>query len=343
VVIKGMRYLITGTAGFIGFHLAQRLLDDGHEVFGIDSFTPYYDLKLKEARHSRLVERNRYSGYRIAIDNRDAMARFWSEHEHEIDVVIHLAGQAGVRYSLDQPRTYVDANIVGTFNLLELIRRKPVRHLMLASTSSAYGATDKLPFVERDPTATPMSLYAATKIATEAMAHSYSHLFGQPTTAFRFFTVYGPWGRPDMAAFKFTKGILDGTPIDVYNHGNMSRDFTFIADLVESIVRLSEVIPPKPDTRDTLVDGDSLSPVAPYRTVNIGNNSPVPLARFIQAIERAVGKTAVLNELPMQAGDVPITYADTSLLKALTGYQPSTPIEDGIDAFVTWYRGYHGV
>jgi UDP-glucuronate 4-epimerase len=327
-----MRYLVTGTAGFIGFHLVKRLLDEGHEVVGVDAFTPYYDLRLKEARHAQLSTRNGYHGYRAALEDQDAMAKLWAAHS--IDVVVHLAGQAGVRYSLENPRAYIDANIVGTFNLMELIRQRPVRHFMLASTSSAYGANTKMPFEETDRAVHPMTLYAATKIATEAMTHSYSHLWKIPTTAFRFFTVYGPWGRPDMAPFRFTKGILEGAPIDVYNNGNMARDFTYIDDLVEGIYRLSAAIPGQGEP----VVGDSLSPVAPHRVVNIGGGMPVPLMEFIRAIETATGKAATLNYLPMQPGDVPATFADATLLQALTGYRPATPVTEGMAAFVDWYR-----
>jgi UDP-glucuronate 4-epimerase len=323
-----------GNTRTIDAHLAKRLLDDGHEVVGIDAFTPYYDLRLKETRHAQLTARNRYQGYREVLENRAGLAQIWNAHP--IDVVVHLAGQAGVRYSLENPRAYMDANIIGTFNLMELIRERPVRHFMLASTSSAYGANTKMPFDERDRAAHPMTLYAATKLATELMTHSYSHLWGTPTTAFRFFTVYGPWGRPDMAAFKFTKGILEGTPIDIYNHGNMARDFTYIDDLIEAICRLSVVVPGE----TAPVEADSLSPVAPHRVVNIGGGTPVPLMQFITAIEAATGRTAVLNHLPIQPGDVQATFADPRLLQTLTGYTPATPVSDGMAAFVEWYRSW---
>ncbi len=336
-----MRFFVTGTAGFIGFHLAQRLLDEGHEVVGLDGFTPYYDVRLKEARTAKLAAHNGFHGTRAMLEDRVELERIWSAHR--FDVVVHLAAQAGVRYSLENPRAYLDANITGTFNLMELIRARPVKHFMLASTSTAYGATSKMPFHEADPVAHPMSLYAATKIATEVMTHSYSHLWNIPTTVFRFFTVYGPWGRPDMALFKFTKGIIEGTPIDVYNHGQMARDFTYIDDLVEGIFRLSACIPPLPGGTGIGTEiGDSLSPVAPYRVVNIGGGAPVRLLDFIKAIEVAVGQSAVLNYLPMQPGDGPTTYADASVLEALTGYKPSTPVAVGVPKFVAWYRDYFG-
>lgn len=332
-----MRVLVTGTAGFIGFHLASRLLDDGHEVVGIDGFTTYYDPVLKERRHGLLAARNGFQGHRLMLEDSDALRRVWSEAR--ADVVVHLAGQAGVRYSLKQPRAYIDSNVTGTFNLLECARAAPVRHFLFASTSSAYGANTKMPFAETDPAVHPLTLYAATKIATEAIAHAYSHLFAQPVTAFRFFTVYGPWGRPDMALFKFTKGIVEGRPIDVYNHGRMSRDFTYVDDLVESIVRLMGCVP---DAACRVAD-DTLSPAAPYRLVNIGAGQPVPLDDFIRAIEIAAGRPAIRNDLPMQPGDVPATFADASLLERLTGYRPSTPLAVGVPAFVAWYRDYFGV
>jgi UDP-glucuronate 4-epimerase len=334
-----MRYLVTGTAGFIGYHLAKRLLDEGHEVVGIDGFTPYYDVALKERRHAMLAGRNGFKGHRTMLENAPALERIWSEET--IDIVVHLAAQAGVRYSLENPRSYVDANVVGSFNVLELVRRRPVRHLMVASTSSAYGANTSLPFRETDPVAHPLTLYAATKLAGELMAHCYSHLWSVPTTAFRFFTVYGPWGRPDMALFKFTKGIIEGTPIDVYNHGRMERDFTYIDDLIEAIYRLAQLPPPSSGKRG--VDEDpSLSPVAPYRLVNIGGGHPVGLTEFIDHVERAVGKPSRRNYMDMQPGDIERTVASAELLERLTGFRPATPIADGVKAFVDWYRQYYG-
>lgn len=334
-----MRILVTGSAGFIGFHLARRLLDDGHQVVGLDGFTPYYDIALKEARHAQLAARNGYAGHRVMLEDRDGLARAWDDAHCE--VVIHLAAQAGVRYSIENPRSYIDANIIGTFNLLELARQGTLKHLMLASTSSIYGANPQVPFRETDRAVHPVSLYAATKMSTELIAHSYSHLWHVPTTAFRFFTVYGPWGRPDMALFKFTKAILEDRPIDVYNHGRMERDFTYIDDLIEAICRLIDTSPPHPDARtgpDAL-----LSPVAPFRAINIGGGQPVGLIHFIEAIERATGKASTRNHLPMQPGDVPRTFAAADELERLVGYRPATPIETGVARFVAWYREHYGI
>lgn len=338
-----MRFLVTGTAGFIGFHLAKRLLDEGHEVTGIDGFTPYYDVQLKENRHAQLTARNGFDGHRLMLDETERLEEVWAGRS--FDYVVHLAAQAGVRYSIENPRSYIDANIVGTFNILELARRYPVRHFMLASTSSAYGANTDMPFHETDRATTPLSLYAATKLATEHIAHSYSHLWCLPVTAFRFFTVYGPWGRPDMALFKFTRGILEDTPIDVYNHGNMERDFTYIDDLIEAIVRLVNVPPAPPAERkaeppslaDTL-----LSPAAPFRVVNVGGGRPTRLTDFIEEIERAVGKASRRNLMEMQPGDVMRTYASADALEALIDYRPATPVSVGVKAFVEWYREYYG-
>ena len=334
-----MRYLVTGTAGFIGYHLAKRLLDEGHEVVGIDGFTPYYDVALKERRHAMLAGRNGFQGHRAMLEDAAALERIWLEQS--IDVVVHLAAQAGVRYSLENPRSYVDANVIGTFNVLELVRSRPVRHLMLASTSSAYGANTALPFRETDPTAHPLTIYAATKLSSELMAHCTSHLWRVPTTVFRFFTVYGPWGRPDMALFKFTKGIIEGSEIDVYNHGRMERDFTYIDDLIEAIYRLAQLPPSAPDARGTEED-PSLSPVAPYRLINIGGGRPVSLTAFIEHIERAVGKPSRRNYMQMQPGDIERTVASAELLERLTGFRPATPIAAGVKAFVEWYRQYYG-
>jgi UDP-glucuronate 4-epimerase len=336
-----VRYLVTGTAGFIGFHLAKRLLDEGHEVVGIDGFTPYYDVTLKEQRNALLTARNGFVGHKTMLEDTVSLERIAAEGP--VDVIVHLAAQAGVRYSLEQPRAYIDSNLVGTFNVMEIARRLGVKHFMIASTSSVYGGNSKMPFAEVDRAAHPLTLYAATKAATEAMTHAYAHLWSIPTTAFRFFTVYGPWGRPDMAMFKFTKGVLEGTPIDIYNNGNMTRDFTFIDDLVEGIYRLSQVVPPLVAGRRETAAFDSLSPVAPYRCVNIGGGTPVPLLRFIEAIEMATGRQAVRNYLPMQKGDVPATDANTELLEHLTGYKPTTSVEAGVARFVGWYRDHYGV
>jgi UDP-glucuronate 4-epimerase len=334
-----MRFLLTGTAGFIGFHLARRLLDEGHDVIGVDGFTPYYDPALKESRNALLERHARFTGHRAMLEDATALARIFAASD--VEVVVHLAAQAGVRYSLENPRAYVDANLVGTFNVLELTRTRPVQHLMLASTSSIYGASAKVPFCETDPADHPMSLYAATKKATELMAHAHSHIWGVPTTAFRFFTVYGPWGRPDMAPSRFAGNIAAGRPIEVYNGGNMERDFTFIDDLVEAVVRLSRCVPERPASQAGIAPGDSLSPDAPFRIVNIGTGKPINLVAFIEAIEAALGKTSIRILKPMQPGDVPRTYAGVDLLERLTGYRPATPLSTGIAAFVDWYRAYH--
>lgn len=329
-----MKFLVTGTAGFIGFHVASRLLQAGHEVLGIDSFSEYYDVALKEQRNDIL---SNHANFRVARVSIDDMAAFGAEWEaFRPDVVIHLAAQAGVRYSIEHPETYVQANLIGTFNVLELARRTQPRHLLAASTSSVYGANTTMPFGEDQKVATPLTFYAATKGATELMGHSYAHLFGVPTTFFRFFTVYGPWGRPDMALFKFAKAIDEGVPLDVYNRGDMVRDFTYVEDLAEAVVRLADAVPGKEP-----VEGDSLSPVAPWRVVNIGQGEPVKLMDYIAETERAMGKPAILNLLPMQQGDVPATEASAELLRRLTGYAPSTPVSVGVPAFVLWYKEHY--
>lgn len=334
-----MRFLITGTAGFIGFHLAKRLLDAGHFVVGFDGMTPYYDVRLKQGRHAILERSN---GFKAVIGQlEDAAALKQAAELAEPEVIIHLAAQAGVRYSLENPKAYVDANLVGSWNVLELAKACEVKHLMLASTSSVYGANDKVPFAEADKTDEPLTLYAATKKAMEAMAHSYAHLWKIPTTAFRFFTVYGPWGRPDMALFKFVDAIEKGEPIDVYGEGRMRRDFTYVEDLVEAIVRLVPVAPDEDNRVATEGVTDTLSRQGPFRIVNIGGGQPVGLLDFIEAIEQALGKPAVRNMLPMQKGDVPQTYAAPDLLKALTGYIPETGVPQGVKNFVEWYRGVY--
>jgi len=332
-----VRYLITGTAGFIGFHVARLLIDAGHTVCGLDGMTQYYDVALKRRRHAMLLQSPQFAAHEAMLEDAAALRRVYEEFAP--DVVIHLAAQAGVRYSIENPRAYIDSNVVGTFNLLELVRAFLPRHFLLASTSSVYGANEKIPFEESDPTDHPLTLYAATKKATEVMAHSYAHLWNIPTTAFRFFTVYGPWGRPDMALFKFTKGILDGTPIEIYNNGDMQRDFTYIDDLAKAVVLLSDVIPGLPP------DGGQpgVSPSAPFRIVNIGNSEPINLLAFVEAIEEAVGNKAVRKYLPMQAGDVPRTFADSTLLQHLTGFHPATPVRTGVGKFVQWYRSYYNV
>lgn len=335
-----MRFLITGTAGFVGFHLAKRLLDDGHDVVGVDGMTPYYDVELKRHRHKLLRGRNKFQAHEFMLEDAAALAALFGAQP--FDVVVHLAAQAAVRYSLENPRAYIDANIIGTFNVLEMCRAHPVKHLLIASTSSVYGANSKTPFAETDRTDHPLTLYAATKKATELMAHSYAHLWSIPTTAFRFFSVYGPWGRPDMALFKFTDGILKGTPIDIYNHGKMERDFTYIDDLVEAIVRLIAVIPAAA-TDVALTDDDSLSPAAPFRVVNIGGGAPVELLTFIEEIEKSAGKKAVRNYMGMQPGDVVRTIASADLLERLTGFKPNTPVSIGVANFVAWFRAYYTI
>ncbi|MFY0659536.1 MAG: SDR family NAD(P)-dependent oxidoreductase [Shimia sp.] len=333
--------LVTGTAGFIGFHTAERLLQEGWKVVGLDAITDYYDVTLKERRHAILKQSGLFTAVEDRLEGDGVLMGLFAEHKP--DVVIHLAAQAGVRYSIDAPRSYVEANLVGTFELLEAARAYPPQHMLLASTSSAYGANTEMPYAETHKTDNQMSFYAATKKANEVMAHSYAHLYHLPTTMFRFFTVYGPWGRPDMALFKFTKAILEGSPIDIYNHGDMSRDFTYIDDLVTGIVNLIEAVPEAEEARDVARSGDSLSPVAPWRVVNIGNGQPVQLMKYVAAIEAALGQEAKKNFMDMQPGDVPATWADASLLEQLTGTIPQTPVEEGVAKFVAWYREYYSV
>ena len=332
------KVLVTGAAGFVGFHLCQRLLDAGHQVVGYDGMTAYYDVTLKQRRLEILSGHTGFTSVVGMIEDFDTLRNTCQIHKPT--VIAHLAAQAGVRYSFENPRAYIDSNLVGTFNVMECARELAVDHLLMASSSSVYGANTEMPFREDHKTNTPMSLYAATKKANEAMGHSYAHLHKLPTTMFRFFTVYGPWGRPDMAIFKFTKGLLDGDPIDIYNKGEMFRDFTYVTDLVHAIGLLVDVPPAGQDSR---VDGDTLSPIAPYRIVNIGNSQQVRLLDFVEALEDATGKTAIRNYLDMQPGDVSGTWADTTLLRNLTGYQPATDIGDGVQQFVDWYRDYYGV
>jgi UDP-glucuronate 4-epimerase len=329
-----MRVLVTGTAGFIGFHLARRLLAEGHQVTGLDGFTPYYSVKLKHARHALLKAEPGFTECIAMLEDAAALTAVGDVFEPE--VIVHLAAQAGVRYSLEDPAAYVSANLVGSFNVMELARRSAVRHFLCASTSSAYGANAEMPFAETDRADYPLTMYAATKKAMELMTHSYSHLWGIPTTAFRFFTVYGPWGRPDMALFKFVQAMLEGRAIDLFNNGDMLRDFTYVDDLVEAIVRLIGVSPRQGEPIAGVTD--SLSPVAPWRVVNIGGGAPVKLLDYVAAIEEALGRRAKVNLLPMQPGDVPATFADTRLLEALIAYKPSTRLEDGVRAFCEWYR-----
>lgn len=331
--------LVTGAAGFIGYFTCKRLLADGFRVIGVDNLSDYYDVRLKERRQSELLQN---PGFRIVNEAIETPGLLMDLFEAEQpDIVIHLAAQAGVRYSIDNPRSYLESNLVGTFELLEAARAFPPGHMLLASTSSAYGANTEMPYRETLKADHQMSFYAATKKANEAMAHSYAHLFGLPVTMFRFFTVYGPWGRPDMALFKFTKAMLAGDAIDVYNHGEMMRDFTFVEDLVEAIRRLVDTPPTRPDKPEDIADGDSLSPVAPWRIVNIGNSRPVQLGDMIAAVEEALGVEARRNLMPMQPGDVPATWADADLLKSLTGYVPQTDIREGVGKFVEWYRDYY--
>jgi UDP-glucuronate 4-epimerase len=336
-----MRVFITGTAGFIGFHLARRLLADGHLVTGFDAMTPYYDVTLKRARHRILQRTNAFRPVIGRLEDMDLLMQTCAEAKAEI--IIHLAAQAGVRYSLENPRSYVDSNLVGSTNLLEVAKALNPAHLLLASTSSAYGANTELPFREIHKTDHPLTLYAGTKKAMEAIAHSYAHLWSIPTTVFRFFTVYGPWGRPDMALFKFVDAIVKGMPIEIYGHGKMSRDFTYIDDLVEGIVRLVGIVPSEENRVADPAVGDTLSAVAPYRIVNIGGEKPVGLLRFVELIEEHLGRPAIRKMLPHQPGDVEQTVASAALLRALTGYVPSTTVEAGIGAFIEWYLDYYQV
>ncbi len=335
-----MKIFITGTAGFIGFHLAKRLLADGHQICGYDGLTDYYDVALKQRRTQILRGSNAFSFIEAMLEDKASLEEAIGGFEPEI--VVHLAAQAGVRYSIEHPDAYIGSNLVGTFNILEAVRTLKPRHLLMASTSSVYGGNEAMPFGEADRTDFPVSLYAATKKAGEAMSHSYAHLFKVPTTCFRFFTVYGPWGRPDMALFKFVSAIEAGLPIYVYGEGRMRRDFTYIDDLVEAVIRLMDAVPA--EGRPVVGEGfqDSLSPVAPWRAVNIGGGQPVGLVAFIEAVESALGKKAERTLLPMQQGDVAETFASSSLLEALTGYRPATGIDDGVRQFVSWYRHWKG-
>ena len=334
------RILVTGAAGFIGFHLSRRLLDRGDEVIGVDNVNDYYDVALKEARLSQLEGRDGFTFRRIDIADTDAVAALFSDLKPA--VVVNLAAQAGVRYSLTNPHAYVQANLVGFTNILEGCRRHPVEHLVYASSSSVYGANTKMPFSVHDNVDHPVSLYAASKKANELMAHTYSHLFGIPTTGLRFFTVYGPWGRPDMALFLFTKAIVAGQPIDVFNQGRMLRDFTYIDDIVEGVVRTIDR-PARPNLSWRSDAPDPGTSAAPYRIYNIGNHSPVELMEFIAVLEAKLGMKAKINLLPIQPGDVPATWADVDDLMADVGFSPSTTIDVGIGHFVEWYRAYYRV
>lgn len=332
--------LVTGAAGFIGYHVAQKLLDRGEEVIGLDNLNPYYDPALKAARLERLQKNQRFMFFKVELADAGAVDRIFEDLEPS--GVVHLAAQAGVRYSIENPRPYIESNVTGFLNILEGCRNHKVDHLVYASTSSIYGLNTRQPFSEHDSTDHPVSLYAATKKANEAMAHSYAHLYGLPCTGLRFFTVYGPWGRPDMALFKFTRGILAGEAIPVFNRGQMVRDFTYIDDIVEGVVRVLDR-PAAPNGKWDGAKPDSASSSAPYRIFNIGNNKPVPLMDYIGALERALGQKAKLDLLPMQAGDVPSTMADVTELEAATGYRPSTSVDEGVARFVKWYREFYNV
>ena len=350
-----MKILVTGTAGFIGYYLAKRLAERGDEILGLDSINDYYDVNLKYARledsgirradigYGKIVKSKKYKNYRFIqmnLHDREGLEKLFNEHA--VDAVCHLAAQAGVRYSLTNPHAYVDSNIVGFLHILEGCRNKGVQHLVYASSSSVYGLNESVPFKTSDNVDHPVSLYAASKKSNELMAHTYSHLYSIPTTGLRFFTVYGPWGRPDMAYFKFTEAILQGKPIDVYNNGDMYRDFTYIDDIIEGVVRIIDAIP-RGNPSWNGKDPDPASSTAPYKVYNIGNNSPVKLLDFITTIEEALGKKATMNFLPMQQGDVYTTYADVTDLMRDTGFRPDTPVNEGINRFVEWYRRYKGV
>src|SRR5690606_24872969 len=323
----------------IGFHLAKLLLAEGFRVQGYDGMTDYYDVTLKQRRHAMLLQNPNFTAVEGMLEDQarfDALA-----NDFRPDVIVHLAAQAGVRYSLENPRAYLDSNVIGTFNVMEAARLLEVKHLLMASTSSVYGANEEMPFQETEKADTQLTIYAATKKATESMGHAYAHLWNLPTTMFRFFTVYGPWGRPDMALFKFVDAILQGRPIDIYNHGEMYRDFTYVDDLVRGIRLLIDAVPERPASKDEIAEGDSLSPVAPFRVVNIGNSEKVSLLHFIEAIEDCLGRKAIRNYMDMQMGDVPATWADAGLLQRLTGHRPHTDFRKGVARFVEWFRDYY--
>ncbi|MDX9886022.1 NAD-dependent epimerase [Thauera sp.] len=335
-----MKILVTGAAGFIGMHASLRLLARGDEVVGLDNLNDYYDPTLKEARLARLTPHAAFRFVKMDVADRAGMEALFAAEK--FDRVIHLAAQAGVRYSLQNPHAYIDSNVVGFMNILEGCRHSKVQHLVYASSSSVYGGNTKMPFSEQDSVDHPVSIYAATKKANELMAHTYSHLYGLPTTGLRFFTVYGPWGRPDMALFLFTKAILEGRPIDVFNHGRMKRDFTYVDDIVEGVIRTLDHVAEPDATFDALQPNPGTSN-APYRVFNIGNHDPVELMAFVAAIEDALGMSAEKNFLPLQDGDVPATYADTAALNAWTRFAPATSVRDGVGRFVAWYRDYYKV
>ena len=331
--------LVTGSAGFIGFHLTNYLLSLGWEVAGIDAITNYYDINLKKDRLKLLEKNTKYHNYKGFLQDEKLLDQIYQNHKPNI--VIHLAAQAGVRYSLKNPISYFESNLLGTFQVLELARKYKPNHLLMASTSSVYGSNTEYPFHENQKCNTPTSFYAATKISNEAMAHSYSHLYEIPLTMFRFFTVYGPWGRPDMALFKFTKNILSDKPIDVYNKGNMFRDFTYIKDLVRAIFLLISKVPMKANSRSNVIKNDNISPIAPFRIVNIGNSKPIMLLDFIKQLETILGIEAKKNFFKRHDGDVYKTHSNIDLLKALTGFEPKTNINEGINHFVKWYKSYY--
>ena len=334
--------LVTGSAGFIGYHLCKHLLECGHHVYGIDAITDYYDPQLKMDRLKDLRTFDNFFEFQLRIENTTQIIEAFKNID--LDIIIHLAAQAGVRYSIDHPKDYVQTNLVGTFSILELARKKKVSHLLAASTSSVYGSNTEMPFSEDQKTNSPLSFYAATKKSNEVMAHSYSHIHRIPITMFRFFTVYGPWGRPDMALFKFTDNILQNKPIDIYNYGEMSRDFTYIDDLVQAIVLLKDQIPPEQQASfKPQHTNDSLSTTAPWRVVNIGNSQPQSLMKYINTLEDVLNVEAKKNYLPIQPGDVPSTWADNTLLQDLTGFKPKIGIEKGVFEFVTWYKKYYEV
>ncbi len=335
----GEKVLVTGAAGFIGFHLTKRLIERGDQVVGIDNLNDYYEVSLKKARLAQLEGRSGFRFVKMSLEDREGLLRLFKEER--FDKVVNLAAQAGVRYSLTNPYAYIDANIVGFINILEGCRHNNVRHLIFASSSSVYGANTRMPFSVHDNVDHPVSLYAATKKANELMAHTYSHLYKLPCTGLRFFTVYGPWGRPDMALFLFTKAIIEDRPIDVYNFGKMQRDFTYVDDIVEGVIRVTDrIAAPNPAWSGDASDPGTSS--APYRIYNIGNNNPVELMKFIEVLEDALGKKAKKNLLPLQPGDVPATYADVDDLMKDVGFKPDTPVELGIRRFVEWFRGYYG-
>ena len=335
-----MKLLVTGSAGFIGFHICQRLLAQGHDVVGIDNLNDYYAVSLKMDRLSKIILNPKFRFFELDLADRDGIASLFAKEKFQR--VIHLAAQAGVRYSLDNPLAYADSNLIGHLAILEGCRHHGVEHLVYASSSSVYGLNSKLPFSTADSVDHPVSLYAATKKANELMSHTYSHLYGIPTTGLRFFTVYGPWGRPDMALFKFTKAILEGKPIDVYNNGQLSRDFTYIDDIVEGILRISDVIPQSsPEWK--VEQGTPATSSAPYCVYNIGNGQPVKLLDFIDALENALGRLAIKNMMPMQPGDVYATWAETEDLFVATGYHPQVAVQDGVNRFVDWYRDYYRI